>query len=387
MTSPTAAATGVVTETKSDGRSSQSLKFNGSDRFLRELRKRVDAYFERTGRRKRDSAGMYFKTATILAWFFSAYFLLVFVVTSWWLVVPLAIVLGLALAAIGFNIQHDGGHKAYSKYPWVNKVMALTLDLMGGSSYLWDWKHNSFHHTYPNIEGHDDDINLGFLGRLSPEQPRFWFHRFQGIYLWLLYGFIAIKWHLVDDFHQLFTAKIGNHKIPRPKGRDLVIFIAGKVLFFSMAFGLPMLLHRWWAVLAVYALAAFVSGVVLSVVFQLAHCVGEAAFPVPVTLEGGGERIQNEWAIHQVQTTVDFARGNKILCWFVGGLNFQIEHHLFHKICHVHYPALSKVVEEACHEFGIRYSVHTTLFSAIGSHFRWLVEMGRPIPANQLPAV
>ena len=251
---------------------------------------------------------MYFKTATILAWFFSAYFLLVFVVTSWWLVVPLAIVLGLALAGIGFNIQHDGGHKAYSNYPWINKIMALTLDLMGGSSYLWDWKHNSFHHTYPNIEGHDDDINLGFLGRLSPEQPRFWFHRFQGIYLWLLYGFIAIKWHLVDDFHQLITSKIGNHKIPRPKGKDLVIFITGKVLFFSMAFGIPMLLHRWWVVLVVYALAAFVSGVVLSVVFQLAHCVGEAAFPVPVHTESGGDRIQNEWAIHQVQTTVDFAR-------------------------------------------------------------------------------
>ncbi len=388
MTSPTSVTIGNVAEAKTDDRHAPKLKFNGSDRFLRELRKRVDAYFERTGRSKRDSARMYFKTATILAWFFSAYILLVFVVTSWWLVVPLAIVLGLALAGIGFNIQHDGGHKAYSNYPWVNKIMALTLDLMGGSSYLWDWKHNSFHHTYPNIEGHDDDINLGFLGRLSPEQPRFWFHRFQGIYLWLLYGFIAIKWHLVDDFHQLISSKIGNHKIPRPKGKDLVIFITGKVLFFSMAFGIPMLLHRWWVVLAVYALAAFVSGVVLSVVFQLAHCVGEASFPVPVHTEGGGDRIQNEWAIHQVQTTVDFARNNKFLCWFVGGLNFQIEHHLLHKICHVHYPALSKVVEEVCHEFGIRYSENKTFFSAIASHFRWLVEMGRPISTvNQLPAV
>jgi linoleoyl-CoA desaturase len=376
----------MATGAKSDVRHAPKLKFNGSDRFLRELRKRVDAYFERTGRRRRDSAQMYFKTATILAWFFSAYFLLLFVVTSLWLVIPLAIILGLSLAAIGFNIQHDGGHKAYSNRPWVNKIMALTLDLMGGSSYLWDWKHNSIHHTYPNIEGQDDDINLGFLGRLSPQQPRFWFHRFQGIYLWLLYGFIAIKWHLVDDFHQLFTGHIGTHKIPRPKGKDLVIFIAGKMAFFSMAFVIPMLLHRWWQVLGVYALAAFVSGVVLSVVFQLAHCVGEAAFPVPVPMEGGGERIQNEWAIHQVQTTVDFARGNRILCWFVGGLNFQIEHHLFHKICHVHYPALSKVVEEVCTEFGIRYSEHKTFFGAVASHFHWLVEMGRPISVtNQLP--
>lgn len=354
------------------------LKFNGSDRFIRELRRRVDAYFERTGRRRRDCPQMYFKTASILAWFAGAYVLLLFVVTSWWLVAPLAVVLGLAIAAIGFNIQHDGGHKAYSNRRWINKVMAMTLDLMGGSSYLWDWKHNSIHHTYPNVNGEDDDINLGFLGRLSPQQRRYPFHRLQGVYLWVLYGFLAIKWHFVDDFYQIAVGRIGAHKIPRPKGSDLLVFIAGKVVFFSLAFGIPLLLHPWWAVLGVYALAAFVSGVVLSVVFQLAHCVSEADFPVPVPAANGGQRIQTEWAVHQVQTTVDFARGNCVLCWFLGGLNFQVEHHLFHKICHVHYPALAKVVEEACHEFGVRYTAQKSLFAAVASHFRWLVLMGRP---------
>jgi linoleoyl-CoA desaturase len=388
MTSPTMTTTNVSATAKSDVRHAPKLKFNGSDRFLRELRKRVDAYFETTGRRKRDSAQMYFKTATILAWFFSAYFLLLFVFTSYWTVIPCAVALGLAMAAIGFNIQHDGGHRAYSDHSWINKIMALTLDLMGGSSYLWDWKHNSIHHTYPNVNGQDDDINIGYLGRLAPEQPRFWFHRLQGIYMWLLYGFLAIKWHLIDDFYQLSIGHIGGHKIPRPKGRDLVVFIAGKVVFFSMAFAIPMLMHRWWQVLCIYALAAFVSGVVLSVVFQLAHCVGEASFPVAVPMPGGGERIENEWAIHQVQTTVDFARGNRVLRWFLGGLNFQIEHHLFHKICHVHYPAISKVVEETCKEFGIKYAEHKTFLSAVNSHFRWLVEMGRPVrTATNLPSV
>jgi linoleoyl-CoA desaturase len=148
-----------------------------------------------------------------------------------------------------------------------------------------------------------------------------------------------------------------------------------------MAFGIPMLLHPWYDVLAVYGIAAFVSGVVLSVVFQLAHCVCEADFPAPVAAPGGGQRMETDWAVHQVQTTVDFARGNPVLCWFLGGLNFQVEHHLFHKICHVHYPALSKVVEEVCHEFGVRYSAQKTLVAAIGSHFRWLVQMGRPIQA------
>ena len=360
------------------------LKFTGSDRFLRELRNRVDAYFESTGRSKRDCPAMYFKTASILAWFAAAYVLILFVATSWWAIALLAVVLGLAMAAIGFNIQHDAGHKAYSDRQWVNKMMALTLDLMGGSSYLWDWKHNSIHHTYPNIDGHDDDINIGALGRLTPSQPWYKFHRFQGVYLWLLYGFLAIKWHLYDDFYNVAVGRIGGHKIPRPKGKDLALFVGGKVAFFSMAFFIPMLLHPWWAVLAVYALAAFVSGVVLSVVFQLAHCVEEADFPVPVDAPGGGQRMETDWAVHQVQTTVDFARRNPFLCWFLGGLNFQIEHHLFHKICHIHYPALSKVVEETCREFGVRYASHRTFWSAVASHWRWLVAMGRP-PATANP--
>ena len=275
------------------GKAIASPKFTNSDQFLKALRQRVDAYFEKTGRSRRDSPRMYFKTATILAWFFGAYFLLLFAVHQWWLILPLAVALGLALSAIGFNIQHDGGHKAYSKWPWVNKTMALMLDLMGGSSYMWDWKHNSIHHTYTNITGHDDDIDLGFFARLTPHQRHFWFHRLQGIYLWGLYGFLAIKWHLYDDFRTIAVGRIGDKKIPRPKGMDLAVFIGGKVLFFTMAFVIPMLLHPIWAVLTVYAIAAFVSGIVLSIVFQLAHCVEEADFPMPVTTVDGPNRMAN----------------------------------------------------------------------------------------------
>ena len=195
----------------------------------------------------------------------------------------------------------------------------------------------------------------------------------------MFYGFLAIKWHLVDDFYSIAFGRIGAHKIRRPRGTDLLVFIAGKVAFFSLAFGIPLMLHPWWAVFGVYGLAAFVSGVVLSVVFQLAHCVGEADFPVPVAAPNGGQRMETDWAIHQVQTTVDFARGNRVWCWLLGGLNFQVEHHLFHKICHIHYPALSKVVEEVCHEFGVRYAAHRSFRAAVASHFRWLVQMGKPV--------
>jgi linoleoyl-CoA desaturase len=358
------------------------LKFSGSDKFLRELRKRVDGYFERTGKSRRDVPAMYRKTATILAWFFSAYLLLMFAAHSWYTVLPLAVLMGLGVAAIGFNIQHDAGHKAYSDHTWINRTMAFTLDLMGGSSYLWDWKHNTIHHTYPNITGYDDDIDIGFLGRLTPDQKRLPFHKYQGIYLWFLYGFLAIKWHLVDDFYQLVFPRISGHKIPRPKGRNLAVFILGKVLFFSMAFVLPMMLHKWYAVIGVYALAAFVSGVTMAVVFQLAHCVSEAQFPMPHASGENQVKMDTEWAVHQVQTTVDFARGNRFLCWFLGGLNFQVEHHLFSRICHIHYPDLSKVVEEVCHEFGVKYAEHKTFLSALRSHAQWIILMGQPDSAS-----
>src|ERR1051326_9605226 len=122
---------------------------------------------------------MYVKTAVIFSALIAIYLTLVFVPLTWWLAIPLCILLGLAMAGVGFNVQHDGAHRAYSKYNWINKLMAMALDLLGGSSYVWDHKHNTVHHTYANITGHDDDIDVGILGRLSPHQKRRRFHRLQ----------------------------------------------------------------------------------------------------------------------------------------------------------------------------------------------------------------
>jgi linoleoyl-CoA desaturase len=357
----------------------RKLAFGKNNDFQAELRRRVDDYFRLSGRRLRDCPLMYVKTAILLTCFAAAYALLVFVAVGWWQALPLAVLLGLAAAGIGFSVQHDGGHRAYSEHPWVNKVMALTLDLIGGSSYLWHHKHGVIHHTYPNITGHDADIDLGALGRLTPHQRRLPFHRWQHLYLWALYGLLAVKWHLYDDFRDALTGRIGGHRAPRPRGWDLVIFLAGKAVFFSLALGLPLLFHPLWAVLLFYGVAAGVGGVVMSLVFQLAHCVEEAEFPLP--REGTG-RIDKPWAVHQVETTVDFARNSRVLSWLLGGLNFQIEHHLFPRVCHVNYPAIAKVVEETCREFGVRYSEHRSFRAGLASHFRWLRRMGMPDTAG-----
>jgi linoleoyl-CoA desaturase len=349
------------------------LTFRRDPTFHRALRERIDGYFRTSGRSPRDCWQMYVKALVFFAGFAGVYVLLVFVARTWMQALPLAILLGLFIAGIGFNVQHDGGHHAYSESRWVNTLMAMALELLGGSTYVWRWKHGVFHHTYVNITGHDTDIDLGVLARLTPHQRRRAFHRWQHLYLWALYGLLVLKWQLVGDFRKLITGRMGSQSFPRPKGWDLVIFVAGKAVFFLLAFGIPLRFHSIGVVLCYYGVAGVVAGILLSVVFQVAHCVEEVAFPVP---HSRTDRIDHAWAIHQVETTADFARGNRVASWLVGGLNFQIEHHLFPRISHVHYPALSTLVEQTCREFGVRYTAFRSFRAGLVSHFRLLRRMG-----------
>jgi linoleoyl-CoA desaturase len=348
--------------------------------FLTELRSRTDAYFAATGKSERDCWQMYLKTAVILAWLATSYALLVFAAPTVWLAAPLSISLALAISAVGFSIQHDGGHHAYSRFGWVNRLAALSLDAIGASSYLWRWKHVVMHHTYPNVDGQDTDIDVGPVARLAPQQRRRWFHRWQHLYLWSLYGITAPIWHLYGDFRDVIAGSIRGQRIPRPKGWDLATFLGGKAVSIGLLLGVPMLVHSWWVVLLFYLAVTAVLGVVLTVVFQLAHCVEEADFPEPAA---GTRRMADAWAAHQVRTTVDFARDSRVLSWLLGGLNFQVVHHLFPRVCHVHYPALARIVEAVSGEFGVRYTAHRSFAAGVASHYRWLRRLGRPglVPA------
>ena len=354
--------------------STDRLKFNGDNAFQRELRRRVEDYFKRSGQKPRDGMRIYLKTAIILAAFVTFYVLLVFFAATWWQGLLLSIALGVATAQIGFNIQHDAGHQAFSERRRVNKWMAMTLDLVGGSSYVWHWKHAHFHHTYVNIDGYDSDINLGALARFSPQQKRYWHHRWQHLYLWVLYGMTVLSWHLHDDFRDVITGTIGKRRMPRPRGKDLAVFVLGKLTFFALAFGLPLAFHSIGAVLLYYTVVAVVAGLQLALVFQLAHAVEEADFP----MAGEQGRMDKPWAIHQLETTANFSRDSRVVTWLVGGLNFQVEHHLFPRICHVHYPAIAPVVEATCREFGVPYHANRSFGAGLASHYRWLRRMGRP---------
>lgn len=349
------------------------VRFGHGGAFFDDLRRQVDVYFEGSGRRRRDLPAMYLKTAVILGWFVGSWVLLVFFATAAWQGVVLAVSLGLSIAAIGMGIQHDGNHGGYSSRPWVNRAMGLTLDVMGVCSFYWRQKHNVIHHTFTNVEGVDFDLDFGSIARLSPDQPRRPWHRFQHYYLWLLYGFLLPKWVFHDDFVLLSSGLAGPHRLPRPSRWDVGMFYGAKVFFVAWSLVVPALFHPIWQVLLFHLIAVVTLGVTLSSVFQLAHCVDSADFPRAP--ESGGV-VCDDWAAHQVDTTVDFAHDSRLLTWFLGGLNYQVEHHLFPKVCHLHYPALSKIVQETAARHGVRYRKNVTLRSALAAHFRHLKKLG-----------
>jgi linoleoyl-CoA desaturase len=351
-------------------------KFLESGPFHQDLKARVEQYLEASGRSARDLPGMYLKTAVILGWFGASYAWLVFGATNVWGVVAGCVSLGLATAGIGFSIQHDANHGSYSSRRSVNRLLGWTLDIVGGSSYVWGWKHNIFHHSHPNVVGLDEDIDIQPLCRIAPGQKLHAAHRFQHLYIWVLYGLLSVKWHFIDDFKDLVTGRIGRQKMPRPSGRKLAGVLVGKALFYGWTLVVPLLLHPLWQVALAYALTAFVLGLTLATVFQLAHCVEEAVF---TEVPQHSHAIPHDWATHQIGSTVDFARGNWLVSWYLGGLNFQVEHHLFPRVCHLHYPALSRIVEDTCRKHGVHYRVNTSVGAALKSHVRWLKRMGQPV--------
>jgi linoleoyl-CoA desaturase len=350
------------------------VRFGQGGAFYTEVKQRAEAYFEKAGRPRRDLLRMYLKTAVILTWFVGSWVVLVFFATAVWQGVLAAMSLGLSIAGIGMSVQHDANHSGYSGRPWVNRALGFTLDVMGVCSYMWRQKHNVIHHTFTNVEGIDFDLDFGNIARLSPEQPRKPWHRYQQYYLWFLYGFLLPKWVFFDDFVILLTKRTGPHKLPRMNRTELALFWAWKAFFVAWSLVIPAFYHPIWQVLVFHLIAVFTLGVTLSSVFQLAHCVQQAEFPMPPP---EGQTLSDDWAAHQVDTTVDFAQDSAILTWFLGGLNFQVEHHLFPKVCHLHYPALSKIVAELAVKHGVHYRNNVTLRDALASHFHHLEKLGR----------
>jgi linoleoyl-CoA desaturase len=360
--------------------STRALRFTRRGDLQRTLNERVNAYLREHSLPTRDVPAMYLKTAVVLAWWLGTYLLLLLGALPPLVNILLCVVWAMAIASVGFNVMHDAAHGAYSNKPHINKLFSLSAELLGMSAFRWHTKHNVWHHTCTNIAGFDDDVEAFGLMRLTPSAP--WKPLFQAQiwYFPMMYCLIGFDFLLRDFMMVLFGQSDDNHVYPKMNPLDQVIFWGGKLVYVSIMLIVPLLVFSWWQVLIGYVLVMLTVGLVVSVVFQLAHINGDANFPEPV---GNPKHIENEWAVHQVETTADFGPCNRLLTFYVGGLNYQIEHHLLPHMCHLNYPRLAPIVQATCAEFGIRYTCYPTWREALSCHLKELLHLGRPPEAKR----
>jgi linoleoyl-CoA desaturase len=354
------------------------LKFtfdNSQTAFFKNLKARVDEYFAEKNLDPAGNGKLYLKGSIQILTAAVLYTVLVFFTPPPVISLMLCFLLGLNLGVIGFNVMHEGGHQSFSKYQWINQASAYSLNMLGGISYFWKIKHNVNHHTFTNIDGMDSDIDAKPFMRMHEQQPRYWFHRFQHIYWFFLYGISYVAWVFYEDFEKYFSGRHSATSKPRKlHWKEHVIFWFTKVTYVLVYVVVPVIMVGWLYALVGFFIITFVTGLSISIVFQLAHVVQDTQFH---SAHGQDDSQKQEWAIHQLQSTANFATGSKSLHWLLGGLNFQIEHHLFPRISHVHYPQVSRLVKEACREYNVAYIEYTSMFRAIGSHLMHLKRLGR----------
>jgi len=360
----------------------------GQEDFWRVLRSNVNQHFVDKGISQNGDYRMYLKTAVMLSLYIVPFVLMLTgVISNPWLVLGLWLIMGAGKAGIGMSVMHDANHGAYSSNPNVNRFMGYMLNIVGGLALNWKVQHNKLHHSFTNIEGHDEDIAPVGVLRFSPHAEWKPMHKYQYIYAWFFYGLMTLSWVLNKDFKQLFDYKKRGLLGRQTKNfsRFLALLIFQKVAYYLIVLGLPIMLTDIpvWQLIGGFLLMHFAAGTILASVFQLAHVMPETEYPLPSKeLE-----MENQWAIHQLQTTTNFAPGRGILSYYVGGLNHQVEHHLFPNICHIHYPDIAPIVERTAKEYGVPYHSIPSFGPALKQHVQMLRNLGkkeykqRPAPA------
>lgn len=343
--------------------------------FHSELKKRIADYFTQKGKSQTGNFKLFFKAIILITSLLAVYTHLVFFTPPTFWAITECVLLGCITAAIGFNVMHDGAHGSFSRYKWINNGASNFANFLGASQHMWKQKHNVIHHTYTNIHGVDDDIEARPLLRLCDEQEHYKIHKYQHFYFWAAYSLLYIYWIFVTDYKKYFSRKIGTTVMRKMTVREHLEFWFYKAAHAFIFVALPIYMVGFTPWLIGFLSMGMVTGFVLSIVFQLAHTVEHTHFPMPDVVTN---KMEDEWAIHQIKTTANFATKNRLVSWLVGGLNFQVEHHLFPKISHVHYPAISKIIKKACQDYGIEYIEYPKVRLAVASHVAFLRQMGRP---------
>lgn len=362
------------------------LKFNNTSKsqFLATTRSRVDEYFRESGKSRNADGAMWLKAGIFLTGFFGLYALIISGLFSPPVMLLLAVLFGMFSAFVGFNVCHDAIHGSFSANKTVNKVLGSIFNLLGASPYVWSITHNVVHHTYTNIPGHDEDIDVApGLIRISEEDPVNRVQRYQHLYAFPLYCLASISWAFRKDYKKFFQAKVGQQENNHPKIEYFNLFFY-KAVYYTVFIVLPLLVLdiTWWQFIIGFLAMHFAQGLTMGLVFQLAHVVEGTEFPVPN--ETGN--MEEAWAEHQMRTTANFATNCPVSAFFFGGLNQQIEHHLFPKICHTHYRKIGAIVKQTALEFNIPYTENPTFFTALRSHYRMLKKFGKQaayLPVSQ----
>lgn len=358
----------------------EKIKFASPNKslFFPTLKKRVDQYFAENQKSRYANNTMVIKTIVLISAYIIPYIVLVAFTPPFAVSLLLWLIMGAGVSGIGMSVMHDANHGAFSQNPTINKWVGNTINLAGVGVMNWKLQHNILHHTYTNVAHVDEDIKDRGVIKLSPHEKTGFLHRFQWIYAFFFYGILTLYWVLFKDFIQYvhFIKSGVNRQSKTENLRMLAGLILLKLIYFAILLMVPTLVFHipFTQVLIGFLVMHFAAGLVLTVIFQLAHSVEGAHYPLPN--EDG--IIEKDWAIHQLETTANFSPRNKWLSWYIGGLNFQIEHHLFPKICHVHYPKLAPIVKETAKEFGLTYLENRTFFIAVKSHMASLKRFGAP---------
>lgn len=344
--------------------------------FYKTLQKRVRGYFKENNISRYGNFAMVFKSIFMVALYVVPFLLMLTVLENPWLIFLMWVIMGFGISGIGLSIMHDANHGAYSKRKWVNTFFGAFLNLAGGSHYMWRIQHNVLHHTYTNVTGMDEDIAPGKVMRFSPHEKRLPAHKYQHLYAWFLYGMMTIMWVTVKDFRQLMDySKRGLTKTESDSVVKLwITIILSKILYYAVVLVLPLIFAPvpWYLTVIGFITMHYITGVILGMIFQPAHVVPSSNYPMPD--ESGN--IKADWAVSQLLNTANFAPKSRLFSWFVGGLNFQIEHHLFPNVCHVHYKKLSKIVRKTAEEFNLPYNSEKTFVGALSSHAKMLKRLG-----------
>lgn len=350
---------------------------NKNKDFVRVLNERVSLYFNQKNTSKYANAAMVLKTVIMLALYIIP-LTLIYWADNVWINLLLWFIAGIGMTGIGLSIMHDANHGAYSANRKINKLVGGVLNIIGGNPTNWKIQHNVLHHTFTNVDGFDEDIDPPIpILRFSPHSKWRPVHKYQYIYAWFFYPLMSIMWFLTKDYKQA----IRYHKkgLTASQGLNLAqhLFniIFWKVSYAIVIIALPIMFSPvpWYVIVCGFVLMQCIAGLLLSLIFQPAHVIPDTQFTRP---NDSGD-LQADAKVHQLFTTANFGVKSRWFTWLVGGLNFQVEHHLFPTICHVHYRGLSEIVKKTALEFNLPYHSNRTFFSALKSHAKMLRLLGQ----------